>query len=120
MYFGGINGFNEFNPDSIKENEVLIPRVVITAFRIANKDVHIAINENDPSPLKKNITETSDITLPYTSSVISFEFASLNYISAERKQYAYMLWRFDKTWNEVGTQHTLLIRTWIPANMYLK
>ena len=103
MYFGGINGFNEFNPDSIKETK-FDPPLVITDFRIANKEVPIAINENDPSPLKKNITETSDITLPYNSSVISFEFASLNYIPAEKKQYAYMLEGFDKTWNEVGTR----------------
>ena len=42
--------------------------------------------------------------LPYASSVISFEFASLNYTAAGKKKYAYMLEGFDKTWNEVGTE----------------
>ena len=104
MYFGGINGFNEFNPDNIRETK-FDPPLVITDFRISNKEVPIAINEKDPSPLKKNITETSDITLPYHSSVITFEFASLNFIPAEKKQYTYMLEGFDKTWNEAGTRH---------------
>ena len=41
--------------------------------------------------------ETKEITIPYSSSVISFEFASLHYGVKERKQYAYMLEGFDKT-----------------------
>jgi signal transduction histidine kinase len=95
--------FNEFNPDSIKETK-FDPPLVITGFRIANKEVPVAINAEDISPLKKNITETSDITLPYNTSVFSFEFASLNYIHSEKKQYAYMLEGFDMNWNEVGPQ----------------
>jgi signal transduction histidine kinase/ligand-binding sensor domain-containing protein len=102
MYFGGINGFNEFDPDSVKETE-FNPRLLITNFLIANKEVPIAINEKDPSPLKKNITETRDITLPYHSAVISFEFAALNYIPSDKKRYAYMLEGFDRNWNEIGT-----------------
>jgi len=119
MYFGGINGFNEFNPDSIKEME-FDPRLVITDFRINNKEVSIAIDENDPSPLKKNITETSDITLPYNNADFSFEFASLNYIPGEKKQYAYMLAGFDKDWNDIGTQHTATYTNLDPAEYIFK
>jgi len=103
MYFGGINGFNEFNPDSIKETKY-DPPLVLTDFRIFNKAVPIATNEKDPSPLKKNITETREITLSHDSAVISFEFASLNYIGAEKKKYAYMLENFDNNWTELGTK----------------
>ena len=103
MYFGGINGFDEFFPDSIKKVS-FDPPLVITDFQVFNKEVPVAIDDNDPSPLKKDITETKKITIPYSSSVISFEFASLHYGVKERKQYAYMLEGFDKTWNEVGTK----------------
>ena len=92
MYFGGNNGFNEFFPDSIKESS-FDPPLVITDFRIFNKEVPIAINGEDPSPLKKNITDTRDITLSYKSSVISFEFASLNYIPNEKKSYMPTCWK---------------------------
>ncbi|HXL57220.1 MAG TPA: histidine kinase dimerization/phospho-acceptor domain-containing protein, partial [Chitinophagaceae bacterium] len=105
MYFGGNNGFNEFFPDSIKESS-FDPSLVLTDFRIFNKSVSIADNKNNSSPLKRNITETNSITIPYSSSVISFEFASLNYTRAERKQYAYKLEGFDKEWNYVGLNHT--------------
>lgn len=105
LYFGGVNGFNEFFPDSIKENP-FEPPLLITGFKIFNKDVPIAKDSSDPSPLKKAITETREITLPYTNSVITFEFAVLNYTAPEKKQYAYILEGFDKNWNNVGAKRT--------------
>jgi len=105
LYFGGVNGFNQFFPDSIRE-QTSEPPLLITGFKIFNKDVPIARDRTDPSPLKKAITETTEITLPYTSSVVTFEFASLNYSSRERRQYTYMLEGFDKTWNFVGEKRT--------------
>jgi PAS domain S-box-containing protein len=103
MYFGGNNGFNQFSPYNIRDI-AFDPPLVITGFQVFNKDVAIADENNHTSPLKKDITDTKEITLSHKSSVISFEFASLNYTSSEKKQYAYMLEGFDKTWNEVGTQ----------------
>jgi len=103
MYFGGVNGFNEFFPDKIKENS-FDPPLVLTNFQVFNKNVSIEADSRQPSPLKKSITETKDISLPYASSVISFEFASLNFTVPEKKKYAYMLQGFDKTWNEVGLE----------------
>jgi signal transduction histidine kinase/ligand-binding sensor domain-containing protein/ActR/RegA family two-component response regulator len=105
LYFGGVNGFNEFFPDSIKEQNSE-PPLLITGFKIFNKEVTIARDSTDPSPLKEAITETKEITLPHASSVFTFEFASLNYSSRERRQYAYMLEGFDRTWNYVGAKRT--------------
>ncbi|MEO6454347.1 MAG: two-component regulator propeller domain-containing protein, partial [Ginsengibacter sp.] len=101
MYFGGNNGFNQFYADNIKPI-AFDPPLVITSFRIFNKEVPIAINKEDPSPLKKSITETQAIRLAYKNTDFSFEFASLNYTVSEKKQYAYMLEGFDETWNEAG------------------
>ncbi|MCW3093955.1 MAG: response regulator [Ferruginibacter sp.] len=105
MYFGGVNGFNEFYPDKITA-DAFEPPLVLTDFEIFNKNVPISKGGDDPSPLTKHISETREITLPYKSSVFSFEFASLNYSVTGKKQYAYMLEGFDKTWNEIGTQRT--------------
>ncbi len=105
MYFGGVNGFNEFLPDSIKEYS-FDPPLVITGFQIFNKEVPISGDGTAGSPLKKDITETSEITLSYKNSVVTFEFASLNYIIEEKKQYAYRLEGFDKKWNNIGMRRT--------------
>ncbi|MEO6456619.1 MAG: two-component regulator propeller domain-containing protein, partial [Ginsengibacter sp.] len=98
FYFGGNNGFNVFYPGRIKA-PAFDPPLVLTGFRIFNKEVPVA-SDSINSPLKKDITETKSITLPYSSSVIDFEFASLNYTNDGKKRYAYMLEGFDKTWNE--------------------
>lgn len=102
FYFGGNNGFNQFYPDSIRPIS-FEPPLVVTSFQVSNKEVAIALDKNDPSPLKQSITETNSITLPASVTVFSFQFATLNYTSAEKKKYAYMLEGFDDNWNDVGT-----------------
>ena len=119
MYFGGNNGFNQFSPGTIKDIP-FEPPLVLTGFQIFNKEVAIADKNNPASPLQKDITETKEITLTYKSSVISFEFASLNYTSTDKKQYAYMLEGFDKTWNEVGTKRTATYTNLDPGKYVFK
>jgi signal transduction histidine kinase/ligand-binding sensor domain-containing protein len=119
MYFGGINGFNEFYPDKIKEDPYEPPLVLID-FQIFNKTVLIAKDNNDPSPLKKDISETKEIILPYKNSVFSFGFASLNYTVQGKKQYAYMLEGFDKTWNYIGSNNTATYTNLDPGKYIFK
>jgi len=116
MYFGGNNGFNQFLPGDIKIRS-FDPPVIITGFQIFNKEVPVS-NDTSTSPLKKDITETSEITIPYKSSVISFEFASLNYGAPEKRQYEYMLEGFDKKWNNIGSRRTATY-TNLDANKYI-
>jgi len=102
MYFGGVNGFNVFYPDSIKA-AAFDPPLLVTNFQLFNKDVAIS-DDKSVSPLQQAITDTREITLSHKSAVISFEFASLNYTVPAKKQYAYMLEGFDKKWNNIGSR----------------
>jgi ligand-binding sensor domain-containing protein/signal transduction histidine kinase len=80
FYFGGINGFNVFTPENIREN-THIPPVVITNFiLLTNKDFKPA----------KSILETKELRLSYKDT-FSFEFAALNYTAAAKNRYAYKL-----------------------------
>ncbi|MDA3894501.1 MAG: ATP-binding protein [Salinivirgaceae bacterium] len=102
LLFGGYNGFNIFHPDSLKEN-LIVPKIAITNFSIFNKTVQVG----DPnSPLKKHINECDQLLLSYKSSVLSFEFAALEYTAPSQNKYAYKLEPFDKDWNEIGTRRT--------------
>jgi len=105
LYFGGINGFNSFYPDQILEKSYN-PPIVLTDFRLFNKSVTIAVNKNDPSPLKLDISETKSIQLSYSQSVFTFEFASLDFSSPIKKNYAYILEGFDQNWNIVGNKNS--------------
>ena len=99
MFFGGTNGFNFFKPDDLKENQ-FIPPVYITGFQVFNKP---QIPGTKDSVLQNTITETESITLFYKQSVISFEFAALNFTYSEKNQYAYKLEGFDEDWIYAGT-----------------
>ncbi|MFD0748822.1 two-component regulator propeller domain-containing protein [Mucilaginibacter calamicampi] len=101
IYFGGINGFNRFDPTYIVENKN-IPKVVITGFELFNKPV-IAGQPN--SPLKQSISDTRVITLTHRQSIFTFEFSALNYTVPEDNTYAYMLEGLEKDWNYVGNHH---------------
>lgn len=100
MYFGGINGFNEFYPDSLANNPYA-PDVVITDFLLFNEPVKIG---GPNSPLSQNINITKFITLNHTHSVISFRFSALNYILPLKNQYAYIMEGFEQKWNYVGNK----------------
>ena len=100
IYYGSENGFVFFDPLKITDN-MNIPPVVITSFKIFNREV--VFGETD-SPLNKHISHTKEISLNHKQSVLTFGFAALNFTSTEKNQYAYMMEGFDKEWNYVGTQ----------------
>ncbi|MCK4835144.1 MAG: protein kinase, partial [Candidatus Aminicenantes bacterium] len=98
LFFGGHNGFNAFFPDDIEDN-LYVPPVVITDFKILNKSVNINNDKTHPkSPLKQSITETKEITLSYKDYDFSFEFSALNYMVPEKNQYAYKMEGLHKEW----------------------
>ncbi|MBN2272819.1 MAG: response regulator [Bacteroidales bacterium] len=100
MYFGGLNGFNVFHPDSLKDNNT-IPPVYLTDFLLFNKSVPIGTKD---SPLEKHISQTRKIVLKPNQSFFTFKYIALNYIFSENNQYAYMMRGFDKDWNYVGSK----------------
>lgn len=91
MYFGGIQGFNVFDPIRVQDNP-LAPPIIITAFKKFNQTE------------RKDLTGSEKITLSYQDNFISFEFAALDYSAPEKNQYAYKLEGFDKDWVFAGTR----------------
>ncbi|MBI3194245.1 MAG: hypothetical protein HYZ34_07255 [Ignavibacteriae bacterium] len=88
MYFGGIQGFNVFHPDSIKDNP-FIPPVHITDVKIHETSI----------PYKAN-----NIILKYEQDFITVEFIALNYSQQERNQYMIKLDGLDGVWHSNGTR----------------
>lgn len=115
LYFGGINGFNVFNPARIRTNS-FAPDVVITDFLLFNKTVKVG-NE---SVLKQNVTDTKEIFLNYKDNVFSIEFAALHYSNSDKNQYAYMLEGFDEDWNYIGNRRVAPFTKLDPGNYLFK
>ena len=102
FFFGGNKGFSTFHPAKIKYDRSF-PNLYIVDFKLFNKNVAIG-KEN--SPLKKHISETSELTLTYEQSVFSLEYVALNFKDPKKIQYAYMLEGLENDWNYVGTKRT--------------
>ena len=103
MIFGGINGFNVFSPDSIRDNPKK-PFIVITNLQIFNKPVGIGEEVNGRIILRRHISETGKIKLSYRHTGLSFEYAGLHYAAPDRNQYAYKMEGLETEWNYVGNR----------------
>lgn len=102
MYFGGLNGFIEFDPLQINENEYL-PPVYITQLSIYDNIVDI---NSEKSPLSKSIIHTDKLVLNYNQSIIGFNFVSLSYTAPLANKYAYMMEGIDDDWVYTKNGHS--------------
>ncbi len=93
MLFGGINGFNRFDPSKIRLNDY-IPPVYITRFKVF--DV--------PMKFPGAIQSTKEITLSYKQNFFTIAFAALDFHVPEKNKYAYKLEGVDPAWVECGTK----------------
>jgi CheY-like chemotaxis protein len=80
MFFGGMNGFNSFYPDQVKDN-TYIPPVVITSIKTADF----------PKGSVRPVYGIKDIRLSYRDNSFSITFTALNYRNPEENRYAYIL-----------------------------
>ena len=115
MFFGGLDGFNVFDPREIKDNPNP-PPVVLTDFHLFNR--HVPIEKNGDSVLKKSITSVKEIRLTYKQNSFSFAFSALNYISPERNRYKYMLEKYDDHWIELSKRQ-MVSYTKVPPGKYI-
>ncbi|HTX99775.1 MAG TPA: two-component regulator propeller domain-containing protein [Bacteroidota bacterium] len=116
MFFGGLNGFNVFVPDSVRRN-TFEPPVVITDFQLYNASVATNQSVNGRVILRNSITETGEISLSYRDEVLSMEFAALDFAAPAKNHYAYMMEGIDKDWNFSGNRH-FVTYTKLPAGDY--
>ncbi|TKT92488.1 two-component regulator propeller domain-containing protein [Dyadobacter frigoris] len=99
LFFGGVNGFNSFFPENIKDKSFISP-LYLTEFRIRNVLIK---PDQKKSPLRKHISETKEIILSYDNNDFSLGFAALNYSTAFKSRYSYLLEGYDENWQSVGT-----------------
>lgn len=99
LVFGGIKGFNMFDPVKVKKNPNA-PPVYITKFLLSDEVVKTAPN----SLLSRNIVNTHKIQLDYDQNDFSFEFAALNFSQSAKNEYTYKLENYDEDWQKAGTR----------------
>ncbi|MEO5564950.1 MAG: two-component regulator propeller domain-containing protein, partial [Chitinophagaceae bacterium] len=100
MFFGGLDGFNYFNPRELHSNKN-VPSLVITNLKISNRSVVPGEDE----VIKEHISVAKEIRLSHRQN-FSLDYIALNYTAPQESQYSYKLEGFDKDWNNVGYSKT--------------
>lgn len=94
LYFGGIQGVNEFYADSIRENP-FVPPVVITSFKRFGEEVR----------LERDISMLDTLYISYKDNFFSFDFSALSFVQSDKNRFKYMLENFDAKWIQAGARH---------------
>lgn len=110
FYFGGINGFNEFDPLKIIQNEYM-PELWLDAFFVDNIDMELS----DYLVRKKNMEV---LTLSHKNKSFSFRFVPMDYLASSKCEIAYLLEGFHDTWVNLGASNTIVF-TNLPKGKYL-
>jgi signal transduction histidine kinase len=105
-----------FDPRTIVANPVA-PPVVLTALKIFNRPLGVGTSD---SPLSRPISDTRELTVSYRQSVLTFEFAALNYLVPAKNQYRYRLEGFEREWNAAGPRHSATYTNLSPGRYVLR
>jgi len=109
LFFGGLDGFNYFNPGKFTCNKN-IPAIVLTDLKVSNASVIPGTN----APIDEHISIASEVKLDYKQN-FSLDFVALNYSAPRESRYAYMLEGFDKTWIATGNSRTAVFSNLDPG-----
>lgn len=93
LYFGGVNGFIAFDPESIRIN-TSPPPVVVTSVKVFEKE----------AGLDTAVTPVRELRLSHEENFLSFEFAALDFREPERNQYAYRMEGITADWVQIGNR----------------
>lgn len=117
LFFGGINGFNIFHPDSIHFTESS-KDVIISDFQIFNQSIN---PKSHGHILSRSIFFSNEISLSYDESrFFSIHFTVPNYINPDKIKFAYKLEGFDKDWHYIGNERKVTFTSLNPKKYVMK
>jgi signal transduction histidine kinase/CheY-like chemotaxis protein/ligand-binding sensor domain-containing protein len=112
MFFGSQKGVVAFFPGQVVERTLSLP-VFLTDFRLFGEPV-----QPGSAPLKQPIWAAASLELE-PRSIVSFDFAALNYVDPERTRYRYRLEGFESKWNETDSARRSATYTMLPTGDYM-
>lgn len=96
IFFGGMNGFNLFNPHALSENKY-IPPIEFTSFQ----------KQNNEGIENIHVTNGDEITLRYGDFAFNVEFSALEFTSPNKNMYSYRFAGDSNEWINLGNRRFL-------------
>lgn len=109
VFFGGMNGFNSFYPDSLIDNPYL-PEIVFTSAYKMKKGV------GDYFDLEGN----NRIVLNYNDYAFTVEFSALEFTNPSKNRYKYRLEGADNEWINIGNRNFVAFSNLPPGKYTLR
>ena len=100
LFFGGINGYNAFFPDSLAFNEYLPPTYLVQI------DVYGNPLEVGDELLPKSPPAMDTLYLTHKHDILTLHYTGLSYTQPVKNKYRYRLLGYDDQWIEAGTNRS--------------
>jgi signal transduction histidine kinase/ligand-binding sensor domain-containing protein/DNA-binding NarL/FixJ family response regulator len=95
LVFGGSDGFNLFDPQSVSAVRTRAPELALTTVELRGQ----------PASLDVPFASLDRLTVGYRDDLATFEFAALDFAAPELNRYEYRLRGFDDRWLPVRSGH---------------
>jgi signal transduction histidine kinase/ligand-binding sensor domain-containing protein len=109
IFFGGMNGFNSFYPDSFNDNP-FIPPIVITSLYKSKGSIKEYLE----------VENTDQIILSYNDYNFTIEFAALEFTNPGNNRYAYKMEGISDEWIDIGNRRFVPFSNLSPGEYILR
>ncbi|WP_066630844.1 hybrid sensor histidine kinase/response regulator transcription factor [Labilibacter marinus] len=116
--FGGVNGFNSFFPNEIKDNPYA-SNIEFTNLFVLNDLILPGKEYNGRIVLNQEMPSTDSLKLRFSESSFSVGFSALHYVAPKKIEYKYKLDGFDTDWNVIKGTEPVAKYTNIPPGEYV-
>ena len=93
LFFGGHNGYNSFQPDSVKASSVA-PLIALTGF----------FRGGDATRSDLPTDDMGSVELSWKDDRVTFEFSAMDFAAPAENRYQYKLEGFDNDWIDLGNR----------------
>ena len=101
LFWGGINGFNEINPENRNRKQHALPKPLFTKIFLSGQELKQGKTYADGVVLDQSVTSTQKLDLTYDQNFITFEFSALNYVNPTQTFYRYKMEGIDEDFQEI-------------------
>ena len=109
FFFGGIGGFNYFNPTMIRQNSIQ-PAIQITDIKVNNQYL----------TLSKEEIATHQLEIQPDEEIITIDFSGLSFINNNKNKYKYKINELNEDWIDLGNYHQITFNNLAPGKYTLE
>ena len=88
LYFGGVNGYNYFNPNTIINLKSKSPNLYLTELFVNGKKISIG---DETGLLNNELNELKKLTLNHNQTTFKIKFVAIDYINPDKISYSYAI-----------------------------